>query len=113
MFDVVRLVADAMRDLQKRDAKYVAKKDVRFNASFIVGGQIGDERIRLFRIYAETNFIEAGVETPFLQTGEAKYGKPILDRVLTRDTPLADAAKCRWVCRSTCCDLQQTVSQWL
>lgn len=94
MFDVVRLVADAMRDIQNRDAEYLAKNDVRFNASFIVGGQIGGERIRLFRIYAETNFIEAGVETPFFQTGETKYGKPILDRVLTRDTPLADAAKC-------------------
>jgi putative proteasome-type protease len=94
MFDVVRLVADAMRDIEKRDAGYLGKHDVRFNASFIVGGQIDGEPIRLFRIYAETNFIEAGVETPFFQTGETKYGKPILDRVLTRDTPLADAAKC-------------------
>ena len=94
MFDVVRLVADAMRDIENRDAGYLAEKDVRFNASFIVGGQIDGEPIRLFRIYAETNFIEAGVETSFFQTGETKYGKPILDRVLTRDTPLVDAAKC-------------------
>ena len=50
--------------------------------------------MRLFRIYAEGNFIEAGMETPFLQTGETKYGKPIIDRVITRSTPLADAAKC-------------------
>ena len=94
MFDVVRLVADAMRDIEKRDAGYLAKQDVRFNASFIVGGQIDGEPMRLFRIYAETNFIEAGVETAFFQTGETKYGKPILDRVFTHDTPLADAAKC-------------------
>ncbi len=94
MFDVVRLVADAMRDIETRDAGYLAENDVRFNASFIVGGQIGDEPIRLFRIYAATNFIEAGVDTTFFQTGETKYGKPILDRVLTRHTPLADAAKC-------------------
>jgi putative proteasome-type protease len=94
MFDVVRLVADAMRDIENRDAAYLADKDVRFNASFIVGGQIDGEPMRLFRIYAETNFIEAGVETPFFQTGETKYGKPILDRVLTQDTPLVDAAKC-------------------
>jgi putative proteasome-type protease len=50
--------------------------------------------MRLFRTYAEGNFIEAGLDTPFFQTGETKYGKPILDRVITRSTPLADAAKC-------------------
>jgi putative proteasome-type protease len=50
--------------------------------------------MRLFRIYAEGNFIEAGLDTPFLQTGEKKYGKPIIDRVVTRATSLADAAKC-------------------
>ena len=65
-----------------------------FNASFIIGGQIVGEPIRLFRTFAEGNFIEAGTDTPFLQTGETKYGKPILDRVVTRRTPLADATKC-------------------
>jgi putative proteasome-type protease len=50
--------------------------------------------MRLFRIYAEGNFIEAGLDTTFFQTGETKYGKPILDRVITRSTALADAAKC-------------------
>jgi putative proteasome-type protease len=94
MFDVVRLVADATRDIEKRDAGYLKENNVRFNASFIVGGQISGEPIRLFRIYAEGNFIEAGTETPYLQTGETKYGKPILDRVLASDTSLADATKC-------------------
>ncbi|MEZ0054306.1 putative proteasome-type protease [Mycobacterium sp. MAA66] len=94
MFDVVRLVADAMRDIEKRDGAYLAENNVSFNASFIAGGQIGGEPIRLFRIYAEGNFIEAGFDTPFFQTGETKYGKPILDRVLTQHTRLADAAKC-------------------
>ena len=84
MFDVVRLVSDAMRDIENRDAGYLEENNIRFNASFIVGGQIGGEPIRLFRIYAEGNFIEAGIDTPFLQTGETKYGKPILDRVITR-----------------------------
>ena len=50
--------------------------------------------MRLFRIYAEGNFIEAGTDTPFLQTGETKYGKPIIDRVIARSTGLPDAAKC-------------------
>jgi putative proteasome-type protease len=61
MFDVVRLVSDAMRDIENRDAGYLEENNIRFNASFIVGGQIGGEPIRLFRIYAEGNFIEAGI----------------------------------------------------
>nr|WP_313777594.1 peptidase [Mycobacterium sp.] len=94
MFDVVRLVADAMRDIEKRDAGYLEANDIRFNASFIVGGQIRGEPMRLFRTYAEGNFIETGIDTNFFQTGETKYGKPILDRVITQHTPLADATKC-------------------
>ncbi len=94
MFDVAMLVADAMRDIERRDGEYLQENEIGFNASFIVGGQIGGERTRLFRIYAEGNFIEAGIDTPYLQTGETKYGKPIVDRVITRATPLADAAKC-------------------
>jgi putative proteasome-type protease len=94
MFDVAMLVADAMRDIERRDGEYLQENEIGFNASFIVGGQIGGERLRLFRIYAEGNFIEAGAETPYFQTGENKYGKPIIDRVITRATPLADAAKC-------------------
>ncbi len=94
MFDVVNLVADAMRDIERRDGPYLAHGPISFNASFIVGGQIRGEATRLFRIYVEGNFIEAGRDTPFLQTGETKYGKPIIDRVMTPSTSLADAAKC-------------------
>jgi len=94
MFDVANRVADAMRDIELRDGRYLAESDIKFNASFILGGQIRGEPLRLFRIYAEGNFIEAGAETPFLQTGETKYGKPIIDRVITASTSLADAAKC-------------------
>ena len=94
MFDVTKLVADAMRDIELRDKEHLEGKKVGFNASFIVGGQLAGEPMRLFRVYAESNFIEAGVDTTFFQTGETKYGKPILDRVLTRGTSLADATKC-------------------
>jgi len=94
MFDVAVLVADAMREIERRDGEYLQQSDIAFNASFIVGGQIGSEPLRLFRIYAEGNFIEAGTDTPYVQTGEAKYGKPIIDRVITQSTPLADATKC-------------------
>jgi putative proteasome-type protease len=94
MFDVAMLVADAMRDIERRDGEHLQESEVGFNASFIVGGQITGESMRLFRIYAEGNFIEAGVDTTYFQTGEAKYGKPIIDRVITRSTALVDATKC-------------------
>jgi len=94
MFDVAVLVSDAVRDIERRDAPYLESGPIAFNASFIVGGQLKGERPRLFRIYAEGNFIEAGEDTPFLQTGEAKYGKPIIDRVLAPTTTLEDATKC-------------------
>ena len=94
MFDVAVLVSDAMREIERRDAPFLANGPVAFNASFIVGGQLKGEPPRLFRIYAEGNFIEAGDDTPFLQTGEAKYGKPIIDRVLSPTTTLAEATKC-------------------
>ena len=93
MFDVAMLVADAIRDTERRDGPYLGD-NVTFNASFIVGGQIKGEAPRLFRIYCEGNFIEAGRETPYFQTGETKYGKPVLDRVITQATPLAEASKC-------------------
>ncbi len=94
MFDVAVLVSDAVRDIERRDAPFLESGPIAFNASFIVGGQLKGEPPRLFRIYAEGNFIEAGADTPFLQTGEAKYGKPIIDPVLAAATTLADATKC-------------------
>ena len=94
MFDVAMRVADAMRDIERRDGEYLQESEISFNASFIVGGQIRGEPMRLFRIYSEGNFIEAGVDTPYLQTGETKYGKPIVERVITQATPMAEATKC-------------------
>jgi putative proteasome-type protease len=94
MFDVANLVADAMRDIERRDGPFLEGGGMKFNASFILGGQIAGEEMRLFRIYAEGNFIEAGTDTSFLQTGEAKYGKPILDLVVNPSATLEDATKC-------------------
>jgi putative proteasome-type protease len=94
MFDVANLVSDATRDIERREGARLKGSDLAFNASFIFGGQIKGEPCRLFRTYAETNFIEAELDTPFLQTGEAKYGKPIIDRVIKPSTSLSDAAKC-------------------
>ena len=94
MFDVANLVSDAMRDIERRDGPYMEEGGLKFNASFILGGQIAGEGMRLFRLYAEGNFIEAGSDTSFLQTGEAKYGKPILDLAVTPSATLEDATKC-------------------
>jgi putative proteasome-type protease len=95
MFDVASVVSDATREVEKREAAGGRGGHLAFNASFIFGGQIKGEPPRLFRTYAETNFIEAERDnSPFLQTGETKYGKPILDRVITRSTSLSDATKC-------------------
>lgn len=94
MFDVANLVSDAMRDIERRDGPFLEGGGLKFNASFILGGQIAGEEMRLFRLYAEGNFIEAGSDTNFLQTGEAKYGKPILDLAVTATASLEDATKC-------------------
>jgi putative proteasome-type protease len=94
MFDFVTVVSDAVRDVGNRDRPHLERSDLKFDASFIIGGQIKGEAPRLFRTYAEGNFVEAGNGTQFFQTGEAKYGKPIIDRVINAETSLADASKC-------------------
>jgi putative proteasome-type protease len=94
MFDIAVTVSDAVRAVERRDGEYLASSHSPFNASFIIGGQIKGEPPRLFRTFAEGNFIEAGTDTPFFQTGEAKYGKPIIDRVIRPSTALSDAMKC-------------------
>lgn len=93
MFDIALHVSDAVRDVEQRDGSYL-ERGAGFNASFIIGGQIKGEGMRLFRTFREGNFIEATKDTPFFQTGEAKYGKPILDRVISPQTDMMDAAKC-------------------
>ncbi len=85
MYRAARLVGDAVREVRKTDGAALEMSKAGFTASFIVGGQIANERPRLFQIYAEGNFIEATDDTPFLQIGEHKYGKPILDRVARPD----------------------------
>src|ERR1700738_2221413 len=89
MFDVAMMVSDAVRHIERRDGEHLAHSPSPFNASFIIGGQIKGEPLRLFRTFAEGNFIEASPETPFFQTGETKYGKTILDRAPTTGAVLA------------------------
>jgi putative proteasome-type protease len=97
MFDATRVLGAAIRRIYERDAAALRKADVDFNVSLIFGGQIKGEAMRLFQVYSAGNFIEATDETPYFQLGESKYGKPVLDRVLTPTTPLAEASKCLMV----------------
>ena len=97
MFDAVRVLGAAVRRVYERDGASLKKSGVDFNVSLILGGQIKGEGMRLFEVYAAGNFIEATPETPYFQIGESKYGKPVLDRVITPDTPLNEAAKCALV----------------
>jgi putative proteasome-type protease len=94
MFDAARVLGRAVRHVHERDAASLKAANVDFNVSLIFGGQIKGEAMRLFSVYSAGNFIEATAETPYFQIGESKYGKPVLDRVLTPDTPLDEAAKC-------------------
>lgn len=94
MFDVAALAGEALREMQKRDGQMLMQSGIEATANLIIGGQIRGEHERLFHVYSQGNFIEASDETPYFQLGEAKYGKPILDRVLTPGTPQKEAAKC-------------------
>ncbi len=97
MYDVARVLGSAIRHVHTRDAQALSNAGIEFNASMILGGQIGGEAMRLFQVYSPGNFIEATPETPYFQIGESKYGKPVLDRVITPNTPLNEAAKCALV----------------
>jgi putative proteasome-type protease len=94
MHEAARILGDAVRQVHERDAKSLAEFGIEFNVSIIFGGQIKGERCRLFQIYSAGNFIESHDENTYFQIGEAKYGKPIIDRVVTPATSLDDAAKC-------------------
>ena len=97
MFDATRVLGAAVRRVYEQDGAALKNAGVEFNASMIFGGQIKGEAMRLFLVYSAGNFIEATRETCFFQVGESKYGKPILDRVLTPSTQLDEAAKCALV----------------
>jgi putative proteasome-type protease len=97
MFDAARVLGATIRHVYERDAASLKQAGVDFNVSLIFGGQIKGEGMRLFQVYSAGNFIEATPETPYFQVGESKYGKPVLDRVITPTTPLDEAAKCALV----------------
>jgi putative proteasome-type protease len=92
MFEVAGIVGTQLRSTIVADAKFVDPYGDP-SGNFLVAGQIKGEPPRLFQVYAAGNFVEATPRSPFLQIGETKYGKPILDRSLTPQSPLDEAAK--------------------
>jgi putative proteasome-type protease len=92
MFDVANIVGSKLREVIAHEGPFVQPYGDP-SGSFLVGGQIAGEPPRLFQIYSAGNFIEASDRSPFLQIGETKYGRPILDRALTLESPLDEAAK--------------------
>ncbi|WP_076593479.1 proteasome-type protease [Herminiimonas arsenitoxidans] len=94
MYEAAQVVGEAIRVVHDRDAATLEQFGIDFNASMIFGGQIKGERCRLFQMYSAGNFIESHDENTYFQIGESKYGKPIIDRIVSTDTPLDEAAKC-------------------
>ena len=93
MFAAACLVGRAMRLVFDTDGAAIDRHGGTFEVSILVGGQVAGSEPRLFMLYKPGNFIEATADTPFLQIGEHKYGKPILDRAVTYGTDLYDALK--------------------
>tara|TARA_R110001592_G_scaffold62252_2_gene190368 strand:+ start:7284 stop:7889 length:606 start_codon:yes stop_codon:yes gene_type:complete len=92
LFDVAEIVGKTIRQVIQRDQGQ--NQGIDFGCNIILSGQIRGEESRLFHIYPQGNFIEASDDTPYFQIGESKYGKPILDRIITIDTPIEKAIQC-------------------
>lgn len=93
LFRAAQIVGHAIKSVREDIAPSLEAESVDVNASVLLGGQIAGGEMGLYLIYSQGNFIECGADTPYLQIGEFKYGKPILDRALRTDTPLDEAVK--------------------
>jgi putative proteasome-type protease len=93
MFQAAQRIGRTVRSVQNAEGKALAAAAVEHDVAFLFGGQIKGGRLRLFMIYSAGNFIECTTDTPYLQIGEHKYGKPVLDRAISFDTDLYDALK--------------------
>ncbi len=97
MSEAAEYLGRVNREEQAKHAEALSKSGIVAEATLIVGGQIKGEAPEIYRVYPQGNYITTSPQTPFLQIGESKYGKPILDRILVPATPLADAARCALV----------------
>lgn len=97
MYEVAHYIGSLSKQEQAEHCEAFSENCKALEASFIVGGQIGDQEDDIYLVYPEGNYISVSPETPYMQIGETKYGKPILDRVVTEQTSLNDAARCALV----------------
>ncbi len=97
MFDAAQYIGQLSQRVQAEHVKPLAAHNISVESSFILGGQLRGRPLQLFLIYPEGNYISASDDTPFVQIGETKYGKPILDRVIRPTTSLEDTARCALV----------------
>jgi len=93
IFQGAQRIGRTIRSIQNAEGKALEAAQVDHDVAFLYGGQIKGERLRLFMIYSAGNFIECTTDTPYLQIGEHKYGKPVLDRAIRFDTDVYDALK--------------------
>jgi len=93
MFQAASRIGRAVRHVHDIEAAALEANEVKFDVSFLFGGQIKGDKLRLYMIYSAGNFIECTVDTPYLQIGEHKYGKPILDRAGKFGIDIYDALK--------------------
>jgi putative proteasome-type protease len=93
MFQAASRIGKAVRRIHDIEAAALEAAEVKFDVSFLFGGQIAGDKLRLYMIYSAGNFIECTVDTPYLQIGEHKYGKPILDRAAKFGVDIYDALK--------------------
>lgn len=97
MVEVAKYVSRVSREQQSQASDSTAEAEVNTSVSLIVGGQIRGGDPSIYMVYSAGNFISVSDETRYLQVGESKYGKPILDRIIREDTSLEDAARCALV----------------
>jgi len=93
VFQAAQRIGRTIRAIQSAEGKALEAAQIDHDVAFLFGGQIRGERLRLFMIYSAGNFIECTTDTPYLQIGEHKYGKPVLDRAIRYDTDVQDALK--------------------
>jgi putative proteasome-type protease len=93
MFEAAQFIGRAVRRIFELEGAAYEQSKVKFEVSFLFGGQIGEDAMRLFMIYAAGNFIECGKDAPYFQIGEYKYGKPVLDRAVNFDSDIYDGLK--------------------
>lgn len=94
LYEIARYIGNTIREVQDENRPWLEKDGIDYQCTLLLGGQIRGSEPELFMIYSQGNFIQASKGKPFLQIGEAKYGKPILDRVLSFNTSIGAAAKC-------------------